>query len=182
VRQGGLLQDGKLKPIRGERQLLDAFGKAGLALAAARDVNPWRLFWTLYRQQDGQGLLDDAKALTALRLLQKIGATARFTDNNAAGRAVRQRPGGFFWNGEWELPTFQEQHPPFDVAPFPQIYDRPAATPTRTRLSCRTNEIEIRSGPPRRWRPSPSWSARASPGPAAGTFPRTSRSPPRRRT
>ncbi|QUQ71868.1 extracellular solute-binding protein [Kutzneria sp. CA-103260] len=124
--KAGLLQDGKLKPIRGERQLLEAFGKAGLALAAARDVNPWRLFWTLYRQQNGQGLLDEAKALTALRLLQKIGATTRFTDNNAAVALFGSGQAGFFWNGEWELPTFQEQRTPFDVAPFPQVYDRPA--------------------------------------------------------
>ena len=124
--KAGLLQAGTLKPIRGEQQLLEAFGKAGLALAAARDVNPWRLFWTLYRQQNGQGLLDDTKALTALRLLAKIGTTTRFTDNNAAVALFGSGQAGFFWNGEWELPTFQEQHTPFDVAPFPQVYDRPA--------------------------------------------------------
>lgn len=124
--KAGLLQNGKLKPIRGPEQLLDAFVKAGLALAAARDVNPWRLFWTLYRQQNGQGLLDDARALTALRLLEQIGATTRFTDNNAAVALFGSGQAGFFWNGEWELPTFQEQHTPFDVAPFPQVYDRPA--------------------------------------------------------
>ncbi|EWM16747.1 extracellular solute-binding protein [Kutzneria sp. 744] len=124
--RAGLLENGRLKPIRGPEQLLAAFDKAGLALAAARDVNPWRLFWTLYRQQNGQGLLDDAKALTALRLLAKIGATTRFTDNNAAVALFGSGQAGFFWNGEWELPTFQTQHTPFDVAPFPQVYDRPA--------------------------------------------------------
>lgn len=124
--RAGLLENGRLKPIRGPEQLLAAFDKAGLALAAARDVNPWRLFWTLYRQQNGQGLLDDAKALTALRLLAKIGATTRFTDNNAAVALFGSGQAGFFWNGEWELPTFQTQHTPFGVAPFPQVYDRPA--------------------------------------------------------
>ncbi|MFC0431423.1 extracellular solute-binding protein [Kutzneria buriramensis] len=124
--KAGLLENGRLKPIRGPEQLLDAFGKAGLALAAARDVNPWRLFWTLYRQQNGEGPLDDAKALTALRLLAKVGATTRFTDNNAAVALFGSGQAGFFWNGEWELPTFQEQHMPFDVAPFPQVYERPA--------------------------------------------------------
>ena len=124
--KAGLLQNGTLKPIRGPEELINAFDKAGLALAAARDVNPWRLFWTLYRQQNGQGLLDDTKALTALRLLAKIGATTRFTDNNAAVALFGSGQAGFFWNGEWELPTFQEQHTPFDVAPFPQVYDRPA--------------------------------------------------------
>lgn len=124
--KAGLLQNGRLKPIRSPEELVDAFTKAGLALAAARDVNPWRLFWTLYRQQNGQGLLDDGKALTALRLLKRIGTTTRFTDNNAAVALFGNGQAGFFWNGEWELPTFQEQRTPFDVAPFPQVYARPA--------------------------------------------------------
>lgn len=124
--RAGLLENGKLKPIRGPEELVRAFSKVGLALAAARDVNPWRLFWTLYRQQNGQGPIDDAKALTALRLLARIGATTRFTDNAAAVALFGSGQAGFFWNGEWELPTFQEQHTPFDVAAFPQVYDRPA--------------------------------------------------------
>jgi multiple sugar transport system substrate-binding protein len=124
--KAGLLKDGSLVPLRGEQQLLDACRKAGLALAAARDVNPWRLFWTLYRQQNGSGLLEDAEALRALHFLRQIGATTQFTDSRAAVALFGNGQAGFFWNGGWELPTFQQQHTPFDVAPFPQIYDRPA--------------------------------------------------------
>ncbi|MBV8934035.1 MAG: extracellular solute-binding protein [Kutzneria sp.] len=134
--KAGLLDNGRLKPLRGERDLLTAFqrakqvtGRLGVALAGIHDVNPWRLFWTLYRQQGGDlrpgdRPLDDAKALRTLRFLREVSEQSQFTDYAAAVALFSNGAAGFYWNGEWELATFTEQGLPFDVAPFPQIYDR----------------------------------------------------------
>lgn len=141
-RAGLLGPDGRLSPIRGEAAALAAFRRAkqagakqGLALAAAADVNPWRLFWTLYRQQGGElfdpGVtrlaLDEAKALRALRFLRTLtvasGVARGDVNNNAAVAMFGSGQAGFFWNGEWEMPTFVAQDTPFDVIPFPAIYD-----------------------------------------------------------
>ncbi|WHT17353.1 extracellular solute-binding protein [Crossiella sp. CA-258035] len=141
-RAGLLGPDGRLKPMRGEEQVLDAFRAAkqagaqqGLVMAVSADINPWRLFWTLYRQQGGELfdpsatrlMLEEAKALRALRFLRALtvesGVARGDVNNNAAVAMFGSGQAGFFWNGEWELPTFVEQDTPFDVIPFPAIYD-----------------------------------------------------------
>ncbi|GAA2828553.1 extracellular solute-binding protein [Crossiella cryophila] len=141
--KAGLLgPDGRLLPLRGEAALLDAFRRAkqagaqqGVVMAVSADINPWRLFWTLYRQQGGELfdpaatrlVLDEAKALRALKFLRAItvesGVARGDLNNNAAVAMFGSGQAGFFWNGEWEMPTFVEQNTPFDVIPFPAIYD-----------------------------------------------------------
>ncbi|MBP2477955.1 multiple sugar transport system substrate-binding protein [Crossiella equi] len=168
-RAGLLGPDGRLLPIRGEQGFLDACRRVkaagaqqGLLMAVSADINPWRLFWTLYRQQGGQLfdpsgtrlVLDEPKALRALRFLRVLtvesGVSRGDVNNNAAVALFGNGQGGFFWNGEWELPTFVEQGLPFDVTPFPAIYDtaavhgdshalvlphRPGRDPARTRAA-----------------------------------------------
>lgn len=139
-RKAGLLgADGKLKPLVGANAVIAALQKVqqttgvlGLALDT-QDVTPWRIFSTLYSQAGGQVLspdgskliLDDAKAMQALTFMTDLtlkskvasptidygGAVAQF----ASGKA------GFFWQGEWEVTTFQTAKLPFNMTLFPNI-------------------------------------------------------------
>ncbi|HLL67083.1 MAG TPA: extracellular solute-binding protein [Micromonosporaceae bacterium] len=139
--KAGLLgSDGKLAPIQGADAWLDAFAKAkavtghvGMAYDT-QDVMPWRLFWGLYRQLDGEIELpeggtvqiDEQKALRALEFMQKVtttpglavpsidypGAVATFTGGQA----------GFMWNGGWEVSTMQTAKLPFSMTRFPNIF------------------------------------------------------------
>jgi multiple sugar transport system substrate-binding protein len=131
---------GNLLPLQGPTALMDAFKKAqqvtgNLGLAVdTQDVTPWRLFYTLYSQLNGLVLspdgkelvLDNAKAEQALEFMSELtsskvasstidygGAVALFSNNKA----------GFFWQGEWEVTTFQTSKTPFNMVPFPQIFD-----------------------------------------------------------
>jgi multiple sugar transport system substrate-binding protein len=142
-KKAGLLDSsGKLKPIVGEQAFMDALTKAkqvtgqyGAAIAVINEIpTPWRIFQTLYSQLGGtpvvseQGTkvtVDDAKALKVLNFFSKLnstnlmpgsldyqGAIATF----AAGRA------GFFFQGEWEITTFQTAKTPFSMTKFPNVY------------------------------------------------------------
>ena len=142
-KKAGLLDSsGKLKPITGEQAFMDALTKAkkvtgqyGATIAAINETStPWRIFQTLYTQLGGapvissQGTkvtIDDAKAMQVLNFLSKLnstnlmpgsldyqGAIATF----AAGRA------GFFFQGEWEITTFQTAKTPFSMTKFPNVY------------------------------------------------------------
>lgn len=142
-KKAGLLDSsGKLVPIVGEQALMKALTKAkqvtgqyGAAIAVINETaTPWRIFQSLYSQLGGtpvvsdQGTrvtIDDAKALQVLAFLDKLnstnlmpgsldyqGAIATF----AAGRA------GFFFQGEWEISTFQTAKTPFSMTKFPNVY------------------------------------------------------------
>jgi multiple sugar transport system substrate-binding protein len=143
--KAGLLDgDGVLKPIEDPDALVDAFEKAkrvtggwGLALSSTNDyATVWRLFYTLYSQLGGKVLdggrvvLDDAKAEQVAALMRRLtvetqvaptamdygGAVAQF----ASGKA------GFYFEGDWELPTFQTAKLKFDMRPFPTVFDQEA--------------------------------------------------------
>lgn len=139
----GLLDaGGHLVQLSGEDDLIAAWAEAkkatgtwGLVLDAF-GVSPWRLWWTLYRQLDGQLLnpdsteliIDDTKALQALTFMRRLsmvdkvapsqmyldGAVAMFSSGKA----------GFLFNGEWEVTTFQTQKTPFSMTPFPDVYGK----------------------------------------------------------
>jgi multiple sugar transport system substrate-binding protein len=139
-KQAGLLDgSGRLKPIQGTSGLLDAFEKAKKVTGAfgvsidAQDVQPWRLFYTLYSQaggtldlQNSSSLLTEATAAKAAAFLEEMTQRRKLAPPNldypgsvalfGAGRA------GFFWNGTWEVTTFQTTKMPFDVALTPQIF------------------------------------------------------------
>jgi multiple sugar transport system substrate-binding protein len=141
-KKAGLLDsDGKLKPIDGEQTFVDALTKAkqvtgqyGATIAVVNETaTPWRIFQSLYSQLGGEVLadqgtrivIDDDKALKVLNFLSSLnskgimpgsldyqGAIALFS----AGRA------GFYFQGEWEITTFQTAKTPFSMAKFPNVY------------------------------------------------------------
>jgi multiple sugar transport system substrate-binding protein len=141
-KKAGLLDStGKLKPIEGEAAFLDALtrakkvtGQYGATIAVVNETaTPWRIFQSLYSQLGGSVLadqgtrvvIDDQKALKVLNFLstldkQKLmsgqldyqGSIALFS----AGRA------GFFFQGEWEISTFQTAKTPFSMTRFPNVY------------------------------------------------------------
>jgi len=141
-KKAGLLDSsGKLKPIDGEAAFIDALKRAkavtkqyGATIANVNETaTPWRIFQSLYCQLGGEVLadqgtrivIDDTKALKALNFLSTLnkqgimpgsldyqGAIALFS----AGRA------GFYFQGEWEITTFQTAKTPFSMAKFPNVY------------------------------------------------------------
>ena len=175
-KKAGLLDSsGKLKPITGEQAFMDALTKAkkvtgqyGATIAAINETStPWRIFQSLYTQLGGapvissQGTevtIDDAKALQVLNFLSKLnstnlmpgsldyqGAIATF----AAGRA------GFFFQGEWEITTFQTAKTPFSMTKFPNVYG--GANNYAVQADSHTLTIPKDSGRS----PQPSWTTRS---------------------
>jgi multiple sugar transport system substrate-binding protein len=143
---GLLAADGSLRPLTTPDALLAAFdaakrvtGQYGLAISTANDpATPWRAFYTFYSQLDGQLLRDNgagvvfdrAKGLMVLELLRELTvgralAPANFDYGSTVALFASQRA-GFYWEGEWEVTTFQTAKIPFDMAPFPTIFGRPA--------------------------------------------------------
>lgn len=141
-KKAGLLDsNGKLKPIDGAAAFIDALTKAkqvtgqyGATIAVVNETaTPWRIFQTLYSQLGGKVLadkgtrivIDNEKALKVLNFLSTLnskgvmpgsldyqGAIALFS----AGRA------GFYFQGEWEITTFQTAKTPFSMTKFPNVY------------------------------------------------------------
>ncbi len=141
-KEAGLLDgSGRLKPINSEQAFYDALGKAkkvtgqyGATIAVVNETStPWRIFQSLYSQLGGLVLADqgarvvinDQKAMKVLNFLSTLnsknlmsgkldyqGAIALFS----AGRA------GFYFQGEWEISTFQTAKTPFSMAKFPNVY------------------------------------------------------------
>ncbi|MEV7968499.1 extracellular solute-binding protein [Sphaerisporangium sp. NPDC088356] len=140
ARKAGLLgADGKLAPMTGPDQVIEALTRAkkvtgayGLALDNL-DVMPWRLFWALYRQQDGDIALppggaagiDDAKALKALTFMGRLTAEGLATKDTDYAGAVATFAGGkagFHWNGGWETTTFTTAGMPYNMTRLPAIF------------------------------------------------------------
>jgi multiple sugar transport system substrate-binding protein len=140
-RKAGLLgADGKLKPLVGANAVIDASQKAqkvtgslGLALDT-QDVQPWRLFYALYSQAGGkiltpdgsQLILDDAKAVQALSFMADLTLKSKVAsptiDYGGAVALFASGKAGFFWDGEWEVTTFQTANLPFNMTLFPNIF------------------------------------------------------------
>lgn len=141
--KAGLLgADGKLKPLVGANAMIDAFQKAqqvagagGLGLAVdTQDVNPWRIFYGLYSQTGGNILtpdgtklvLDENKALQVLSFMSDLTLKARVAsptiDYGGAVALFASGKAGFFWQGEWEVTTFQTAKLPFNMTLFPNIF------------------------------------------------------------
>ena len=141
-KKAGLLDSsGLLKPIEGEAAFLDALGKAkqitgqyGATIAVVNEnATPWRIFQSLYSQLGGSVLadqgtrvvIDDQKALKVLTFLSTLNAKKLMSGQLdyqgsialfSAGRA------GFFFQGEWEISTFQTAKTPFSMTRFPNVY------------------------------------------------------------
>jgi multiple sugar transport system substrate-binding protein len=138
--KAGLLDaSGKLKPLVGPQALMSALqaaqkvtGKYGLALDL-EDVQPWRLFLTLYSQMGGKIIspdaktvvLDNAKATKALQFMQGLitsKVAAPNTNYTSAVALFSSGKAGFHWNGEWEATTYQTAKLPFDMTLFPNVF------------------------------------------------------------
>src|SRR3954463_4453065 len=98
TKKAGLLgSDNQLAPIKGEKEMLDAFtawkkasGKWGVE-TEIRGVSLWRLFLTLYGQQNGRPIfspdgkqltIDEAKGERALQFMQELGAGRKLMPTN----------------------------------------------------------------------------------------------------
>ena len=133
---------GNLNSLQGAAAVIDAFkktqqvtGNLGLAVDT-QDVTPWRLFYTLYSQlgglvlsPDGKELiLDDTKAEQALSFMADLTINSKVAsptiDYGGAVALFGGGKAGFFWQGEWEVTTFQTQKTPFNMVPFPLIFDQ----------------------------------------------------------
>lgn len=141
-RKAGLLgADGKLKPLVGQNAVINAFKKAqqvtgslGLAMAISQDVTPWRCFYALYSQLGGKILssngsklvIDDNKALQVLSFMANLTLQAKVAsptiDYGGAVAMFASGKAGFFWQGEWEVTTFQTANLPFNMTLFPNIF------------------------------------------------------------
>jgi multiple sugar transport system substrate-binding protein len=141
-----LAADGTLKPLDSPDALLAALqaakgvtGQYGLAISTANDpVTPWRAFYTFYSQLGGQVLggqgsdvaLDRDKATTVLDLLRELtvgrGLAPSNFDYGSSVALFASQKAGFYWEGEWEVTTFQTAKIPFDMAPFPSVFGRAA--------------------------------------------------------
>ncbi len=142
AKKAGLLDaSGNLLPINGPDAFINALKKAqqvtggyGLAFAINGDVTNWRVFYSLYSQLGGQVLspdgkqlvIDDNKALQALSfmddLTQKSKVAPATIDYGGAIALFASGKCGFFWQGEWEVTTFQTANTPFNMVPFPNIF------------------------------------------------------------
>ena len=152
--KAGLLgADGKLKPLVGQNAVINAFKKAqqvtgslGLAMAISQDVTPWRCFYALYSQLGGKILtsngskliIDDNKALQVLSFMANLTLKAKVAsptiDYGGAVAMFASGKAGFFWQGEWEVTTFQTANLPFNMTLFPNVFGSNATQQIRTPL------------------------------------------------
>jgi multiple sugar transport system substrate-binding protein len=140
--KAGLLDsDGKLKPIQGEAAFLDAMQKAKAVTKAYGGVSainneiatPWRVFQSLYSQLGGEVLadqgtklvIDDDKAMKVLEFMRGLGTKKLFptsVDYQGAIAMFANGQSGFYFQGEWEISTFQTAKMPFSMTLFPNVF------------------------------------------------------------
>jgi multiple sugar transport system substrate-binding protein len=140
--KAGLLDsDGKLKPIKGEAAFVDAMQKAKAVTKAYGGVSainneiatPWRVFQSWYSQLGGQVLadhgtklvIDDDKAMKVLEFMRGLGAKKLFpssVDYQGAIAMFANGQSGFYFQGEWEITTFQTAKMPFSMTLFPNVF------------------------------------------------------------
>jgi multiple sugar transport system substrate-binding protein len=144
-KKAGLLgPDGELKPLEGPDAVIGALKKAkevtgdlGLSFYAADAAGPWRLFYTLYGQQNGSPIIspdakevtvDKDKALQALEFMVALSQDAKVVPANLDyGGSVAQflsGTAGFHWNGDWEVTTYEDAGLPFSMLPFPNVFGK----------------------------------------------------------
>lgn len=146
---GLLAGDGKLNSIQGTEAFEAALtaikgvtGATPLAVASVGDTaGQWRLFQTLYWQQDGATpfLGDDGATLTVnedlaittmeyTSSLVKKGLLTPTEDYAGAQTLMFTGKAGFYMQGEWEITTAQAvEGLKFGMVPVPQLFDKPAA-------------------------------------------------------
>jgi len=142
-KKAGLLDgSGELKPLQGPDEVVGAFKKAkevtgdlGLSFYPANDpAGPWRLFLSLYSQMGGKVLspdaqrvvIDDGMSRRVLEFMAGLSLESEVTSatTDYAGSVAEFQAGqsGFFWNGPWEVTTFEAAKLPFSIVPFPNVF------------------------------------------------------------
>jgi multiple sugar transport system substrate-binding protein len=140
--KAGLLDsDGKLKPIKGEEAFVDAMQKAkevtgafgGVSAINNEIATPWRVFQSLYSQLGGEVLtdqgtklvIDDDKATQVLEFMRGLGEKQLFPKSIDYQGSIAMFTNGqaaFFFQGEWEISTFQTAKMPFSMTLFPNVF------------------------------------------------------------
>ncbi len=140
--KAGLLgDDGNLTPLDSPEAFTDAMRRAkqvtgaygGVVASISETSTPWRMFQSLYSQLGGQVIadqgrevvLDDAKATEVLTFLRSLTADGLFpatADYQGSIAQFAEGQAGFYFQGEWEISTFQTAKMPFSMTLFPHLY------------------------------------------------------------
>jgi multiple sugar transport system substrate-binding protein len=141
-KKAGLLDsDGKLAPMDNPDAFKAALakgkqasGKYGAVVAVTNEpATPWRTFWSFYSQLGGEYLadkgakvtIDDAKAmqvLTFMQSLSKEGLIPAIADYQGTIATFASGGSAFYFQGEWEITTFQTAKLPFSMTLFPNVF------------------------------------------------------------
>jgi multiple sugar transport system substrate-binding protein len=142
-KKAGLLDSGgSLKKLDSPAALTGAFAAAKKvtgAYGAVMSINndtatQWRIFSSLYYQLGGSVLadsgrkivLDDAKAEKVLSLFQdltvKQGLMPTSVDYPGAITTFATGQAGFYFEGDWEITTFETTKTPFSMTAFPNVF------------------------------------------------------------
>lgn len=141
-KKAGLLDgDGTLTPLDSPEKFTDAMRRAkevtgtygGVVATISETSTPWRIFQSLYSQLGGQVIadqgkevvIDDGKAtevLTFLSSLTSSGVMPATVDYQGAIAMFAEGQAGFYFQGEWEISTFQTAKMPFSMTLFPHLY------------------------------------------------------------
>ena len=139
--KAGLLEGDKLKSLDSPEAFTDAMRRAkevtgafgGVAAFTSEVPTPFRIFQCFYAQLGGQFLadegrrvvIDDAKVtqvLTFLRSLTSSGLFPPSVDYQGSIAMFANGQAGFFFQGEWEISTFQTAKLPFSMTLFPNVF------------------------------------------------------------
>lgn len=141
--KAGLLDsDGELISMDGPEELVEALSKAkevtkhwGGALSSVGDyATPWRAFYSLYSQLGGEllagsgpeAILDTDTAMEAMNFLRRLTVEEELmpaaVDYGGAVALFANGRSGFYFEGEWEITTFQDAELPFSMTRFPQVF------------------------------------------------------------
>ena len=140
--KAGLLDSGgALRPLDSPEKFTDAMRRAkeasgayGGVVAIDNDTStPWRIFQSVYSQLGGEMLadegrrvvLDDGRATEALTFLQSLTRDGLFPgaiDYQGSIATFANGQAGFYFQGEWEISTFQTARMPFSMTLFPNLY------------------------------------------------------------
>ena len=141
-RKAGLLDaDGNLAPLDSPAAFTDAMRRAkqvtgaygGVVAFISETSTPWRIFQSFYSQLGGQVIadqgrevvLDDAKAIEVLTFLRSLTSGGLFpaaADYQSSIAMFAEGQAGFFFQGEWEISTFQTAKTPFSMTLFPHLF------------------------------------------------------------
>lgn len=141
--KAGLLDsDGQLTSMDSPEQFVEVLAKTkevtgswgGAVASVAEYATPWRFFYSLYGQLGGKLLTGDApeelleseKALQAMNFMRRLTVDEelmpRDIDYGGAVALFANGRSGVFFQGEWEITTFQDAKLPFDMTRLPAVF------------------------------------------------------------